>query len=117
MNEQSGAVDSGDGILGWFAGNAVAANLLMAVLLIGGWLTMSQINAEVFPITDPRTISITVPYSGATPEDVEESITRRAEEAVLGIEGIKRVTSRAAEGSGSVSIELTSSADAQAVKK
>ena len=93
-------------ILEYFAANPVAANLMMAVFLIGGFVAASSITAQSFPTINLGTINITVPYPGATPSEVEEGITRRIEEAVIGIDGVKRVTSRAYENTGTVSIEL-----------
>lgn len=101
------------GALGWFARNPVAANVLMATLLVGGWLTMSRTNTDLFPDIDPRTITVEVRYPGASPDEIENSVTRRAEEAVLGLSGIDRIRSKALEGSATVTIELTDFADAQ----
>ena len=106
----------GGGVLRYFATNPVAANLLMAILLVGGFVAAYGITAQSFPTIDLGTINVTVPSPGATPSEVEESITRRIEEAVIGIDGVKRVTSRAYENSGAVSIELKTSADKAKVR-
>ncbi len=98
-------------LVAWFAGNPVAANIVMAFLLVGGFLSTSDMITETFPTIDPRTITIATPYPGATPYDVEESITRRVEEAVIGIEGVKRVMSSASEGAGVVTVEMEDFAD------
>ena len=100
----------------YFAGNPVAANVLMFVMLIGGFVSASSITSQTFPTLDLGQINITVPYPGATPSEVEESITRRVEEAVIGIDGVKRVTSRAYENSGAVSVELKDSVDQTKVR-
>ena len=100
----------------YFAGNPVAANVLMLVMLIGGFVSASSITSQTFPTLDLGQINITVPYPGATPSEVEESITRRIEEAVIGIDGVKRVTSRAYENSGAVSVELKDSVDQTKVR-
>jgi len=99
------------GILAWFAGNSVAANILMVALVIAGVLAVQNMRTEVFPQIDPRLITITTAYAGANPEEVEDGITTRVEAAVTGIAGVARVTSSAAEGSGTVTLELTSFAD------
>lgn len=104
------------GLVAWFASNSVAANLLMAALLIGGILMMGRTNAEILPQIDPRAISINVSYPGATPDEVEDSITRRIEDAVTGLEGVERVSSSALEGRGTVTIELNDVIDAEAVR-
>lgn len=104
------------GLVAWFASNAVAANLLMAALLVGGVLMMGRTNAEILPQIDPRAISINVGYPGATPDEVEDSITRRIEDAVVGLEGVERVSSSAVEGRGMVTIELNDVIDAETVR-
>ena len=70
------------GIIASFAHNTVAANLVMAVMLIGGFAAVTQLTAQVFPTVDPGIVTVTVPYPGATPTEVAEGITRRVEEAV-----------------------------------
>lgn len=94
------------GPIHWMAGHSVAANLLMAVLLIGGLIFSFQIKKEVFPDFDMDMVTITVPYPGASPEEVERGILLAIEEAVRGLEGIKKVSSTAHEGSGTVVVEL-----------
>ena len=105
------------GLLAWFAGNLVTANLLMIILLAGGWLAASSLRSEAFPQIDPRMITVSVAYPGATPEEIEYSITRRVEEAVIGIEGVERVSSSAVENAGSVNLELEDFANSQRVKE
>ena len=104
------------GIVNYFAGNLVAANLMMALMLIGGALSITSLNSQFFPTIDPAVINVTVPYPGATPAEVEEGVTRRAEEAVFGIEGVDRVVSKASENSGSLSIDLKDFVDGKKVK-
>ena len=113
---QSEAAPKGGGLIGWFVRNPVAANLLMVVLLIGGMLAAGNLRTQVFPTIEPGVVTITVPYPGATPAEVEEGITRRVEEAVLGIDGVKRVSSTAQENAGAVTVELADFADEQIVK-
>ncbi len=109
-------VASSGGLIGWFIDNPVAGNLLMIVLLVGGALSAMNLKSEVFPTISPGTVVVTVPYPGATPAEVEEGITRRVEEAVLGIDGVKRVTSSASENVGVITIETNDFADRGLVK-
>ncbi|MEM9842969.1 MAG: efflux RND transporter permease subunit, partial [Pseudomonadota bacterium] len=106
----------GGGLIGWFVRNPVAANLLMVLLLVGGLIMAGNLRTQVFPTLEPGIVTVTVPYPGATPAEVEEGVTRRVEEAVLGIDGVKRVTSTAAENVGTVTIELADFADEIIVK-
>lgn len=103
------------GPLAWFAGHHVAANLLMAGILIAGAMSLFQTKLEVFPEFDTDTINIQVPYRGATPAEAEEGVCIRVEEAIASIEGIKRLRSAAMEGMGTVTVELYENADDQKV--
>ena len=99
----------------WFARNSVAANLMMLIILAGGALSITSIKLEVMPEFDLDMISIEVNYLGATPEEVEQAVSIRIEEAIQGIEGIKKVTSTASEGRGAVQVELELGADTRKV--
>ncbi len=97
----------------WFATNHVAANLLMALLVAGGLLTLPQVKQEVFPEIALPVVSVSVSYPGASPAEVEEAVCVRIEEALQGLQGIKRLHSNANEGGGSVSVELMAGEDAR----
>ncbi len=103
------------GPVAWMAGHPVAANLLMAALLIGGIMSALRVRQEVFPEFSLDIIGISVPYPGASPEEVERGIISVVEDAVRGIDGVKRITSTASEGRGSVSVELQLNAAADRV--
>ena len=103
-------------MISWFIRNPVAANLLMLVLLVGGALSAANLRSQVFPTISPGTVIVTVPFPGATPAEVEEAVTRRVEEAVLGIDGVKRVNSTASENVGRIVIETRDFADLDRVK-
>jgi len=109
-------IDNYRGLVAYFARNPVASNLLMIILLVGGLLAALGLTAQVFPTIDPGTVTVSVPYPGATPSEVEEGITRRVEEAVFGLAGVARVTSRASENLGSVTLELKDFVDADKVR-
>jgi multidrug efflux pump subunit AcrB len=103
------------GPIAWFIRNGVAANLLLLLIVVGGLLTLPRIRKEVFPEFSSDMISITMLYRGAAPEEVEQAVCVRIEEAVHGVDGIKRIRSTAAEGLGSVVVELLPGADARRV--
>ena len=103
------------GIIGWFVGNPVAANILMLLLVIGGLTSVFNMRTETFPSIDPRMISISVVYPGAAPYEIADAITSRVEEALLGIEGVKRIASEASGGLGLTQVELEDFADGDAV--
>ena len=95
----------------WFVKNPVAANLMMVFLIVCGLLGSIIVNQEEFPNIDVRAVSITVPYLGAAPEEVEKAVCVRVEEAIDGLEGIDKIQSAATEGMCSVFAELFMDAD------
>ena len=99
------------GPIAWMAENAIAANLLMLVLLLGGIWSATFIQKEVEPQYQLDIVEISVTYPGAAPAEVETGVILPIEEAVRGVQGIKEIVSTAREGSGMVSIELVSGAD------
>ncbi len=103
------------GVLAWFASNHVAANLLMLLIAAAGLFAIFSARLEVFPEMSLDMINIMVPYLGASPADVEEGVCTRLEEAIAGVDGIKRMTSTAAEGMGSVLVEVEEYADVKEV--
>ena len=104
-------VGSDRGPIAWMARNGVAANLLMLSLIFGGLFLGSRVKQEVFPEFELEIISITVPYPGASPEEVEQGIVLAIEEAVRGVNGLKKITSSSNEGAGNVLVELLLGAD------
>jgi multidrug efflux pump subunit AcrB len=99
------------GPIAWMARNQVAANLLMVVILVGGLLGISRVKQEVFPAFDLDMVRVTVPYPGASPDEVEQGIVLAIEEAIRGTDGVSRVTAAASEGSGTVAAELLAEAN------
>ncbi|MEP1144404.1 MAG: efflux RND transporter permease subunit [Henriciella sp.] len=92
------------GMVSWFARNAVAANLLMVVAFMGGVLGFNQMEREMFPVVPVAGASVTMSWQGASPQDVEEQIITRIEEAVADIDGLDRITSIARESFAVVNI-------------
>ncbi|RBP51125.1 efflux RND transporter permease subunit [Arenicella xantha] len=96
----------------WFARNSVAANLLMITILLAGAITLSfNLKLEIFPTSDPESISVSVSLRGATPEDMELGVAVRIEEALQGLAGIDEIRSNSREGSVSISIEVNEDYD------
>ena len=95
----------------WWIDNHVVANLLMIFIIIVGLYYTSTIKKEVMPEFNLDIIEIDVPYRGATPTDIEESICIKIEEHIAGIEGIKKIHSTAIENIGKVFVYLENDAD------
>ncbi|TXS92139.1 efflux RND transporter permease subunit [Parahaliea maris] len=93
------------GVIAWFARNPVASNLLMIIIMVVGLGSAFTIQRAMFPTFDIRTIFINMSYPGAPPEEVEQGIVLKIEEAINDIDGIKRVESDALESHARVMIE------------
>ena len=104
-----------NGMINWFARNSVAANLLMVFIIVCGMISLFNVRGETFPELSLDMVNIEVPYLGAAPEEVEEAVCIRIEEAIQGIVGIKQITSTASEGVGTVLVEVELGADARTV--
>ena len=105
-NEATDRARDRTGVIAFMAKNGVASNLLLLFMLIAGLFSYQTISQEVFPEASLDTISVSVVYPGATPEEIEESIVQKVEEAVESVEGVKDVTATAAEGLGTVLVEM-----------
>ena len=93
-------------VMAAFARNTVFANIvLVLIFMAGGIATMSMIR-ENFPEFSLDMITISVLYPGADPEEVEEGICQKIEEAMEGLEGIKQYTTHSSENAGTAIIEV-----------
>lgn len=99
----------------WFSGNHVAANFLMAAVLIAGFVAWFQLRKEVFPETSFDAVIITVPYPNATPDEVTNGVVIPIEEAIADVEGIKRTTSAAVRNLATLTVEVETGYDTRDV--
>ena len=99
------------GIIAWFARNPVAANLMMLIIMAVGLGSVFSIQRSMFPSFDIEKIIIDAPYPGAAPEEVENGVVLRIEEAINDVEGIKRVVVDAYESSARFWIDPQDGAD------
>ena len=99
------------GIIAWFASNHVAANLLMFLIIAFGIVSSFTIRKQTTPDFQINQISVRVPYLGAAPQEVEEGVVVKIEEAIQDIPGIVEINSTAREGIGTVRAETEVGAD------
>ena len=99
------------GLIAWFAANNVAANLLMLFIIVAGIISVFTIRKQTTPDFELNTIRVQVPYLGAAPEEVEEGVVVKIEEAIQDVKGITKLTGNAREGLGSVVAEVSSDTD------
>ena len=93
----------------WFTRNPVAANLLMLLLVIAGFLTVTGIRIEGFPALPPSSVTVNTVFPGASAEQVDRSLSRRIEHALEGMPGIKKIAAISTEGYSTVWVQKVSS--------
>ncbi len=99
------------GLIAWFARNSVAANLMMALIMIAGLISFLTLDKRSNPDVSIPQVNISVAYPGAAPEEVEQAVVLRIEEAVEGVNGVYRINSRAREGFATVNLQVFSNYD------
>ncbi len=92
-------------IIRWWASNSVAANLLMIICLVGGLVSYLTIERELEPYVEFPGAWTYVSWPGASPQDVEEQIVVRMEEALSVVDGVNRMWAFAGEGGGTVTVQ------------
>ena len=82
----------------------ILANILIAITLLFGIIALSNINLSFFPEGKPRNISIQVVYPGASPQEMEEGVTLKVEEAIHNIVGIDEIISTSSENTANINV-------------
>lgn len=85
--------------------------VLFILLTVGGLFSYSQMGYELVPKFEINVISIQTVYPGAAPSEVENSVTKKIEDAVSSLENIKKIESKSMESVSVVVITLNSNAD------
>jgi multidrug efflux pump subunit AcrB len=98
-------------MISFFTRHPTAANLLMLSLLILGLTSLPNIKRETFPEFTPSYVVASIVYPGASPQEVEESLCVRMEDAVDGLSNIIEKRCEALEGSAKLTLKLDEQAD------
>ena len=101
------------GPVAWMARHGVAPNLLMAFLIVGGFLMSLSIRKEFIPTYEADSVSVSVSYPGATPTEMVQGVVLPIENELTDVDGIKEVSVRAVQGSASLVAELETGTDRQ----
>ena len=99
------------GPIAYMANNTIAATLLTLLILVVGFVSLTGLEREAWPTFAYNVIEISVPYPGATPDEIEESVALKIEEHVEALEFVRRVSTTAAPGFASVRLEVKSNTD------
>ncbi|MDA5092541.1 efflux RND transporter permease subunit [Aliiroseovarius sp. KMU-50] len=100
------AIGSADGILSYFTRHATLANLLLVILIALGVLSYPRMRAQFFPDVVVESVTVSVAWSGAGAEDVDAGIIQVLEPALLAVDGVESVESRATEGRARIDMEF-----------
>jgi multidrug efflux pump subunit AcrB len=91
----------------------VFATMFIMSFIVLGIVSLTRLGIDLFPDVSFPFVNITIVYPGASPEEVETLVTKPVEDAVAGIEGVKRVESTSNEGYARVGIEFNLDVDPQ----
>ena len=94
-----------DGLINWFARNAVAANLIMIFVFLAGALSLSNVSKEMFPRSDTNMITVRASYPGAAPVEIEKGVILPIEAALEGLQGVKKIWSNAGRDFALITLE------------
>jgi hydrophobic/amphiphilic exporter-1 (mainly G- bacteria), HAE1 family len=92
----------------------VFATMFILSFVVLGLVSMTRLGIDLFPEVNFPFVNVSVVYPGAAPEEVETLVTKPIEDAVAGINGVKRVISTSTEGFSRVGVELRLEVDPQA---
>jgi multidrug efflux pump subunit AcrB len=95
----------------YFIKYPVAANVLLLLILVFGYIGMKSLRSTFFPEQETTRISINAVYPGASPSEIEEGIVLKIEDNLDGLTGIERVTSTSSENLGNILVEVDSDYD------
>ncbi len=100
----------------YFAAHPTAANILMLTIILLGLATLTTLNRETFPQLKPVRVSVSVPYPGASPADVEEGICNRLEDATDGISFLEEQQCAASDNIGTLTLKMQEAGDIKQFK-
>jgi multidrug efflux pump subunit AcrB len=103
-----------DRLIAWWANNPIAASLLMAGILLSGLLGFSRMEREAFPNFRTNQISIEAAWPGAAPQDMEEQVLVRLEQALKNLASVRLIHATAEEGIGRLEVATYASTDLDA---
>lgn len=84
----------------------VTTSMVFVCLLVVGIIASRLIPMEYFPAMDAPMLGVDIPYPGSTPEEVEQQITRPAEEALATLRGVKKLNSNSTENGAFIWMEF-----------
>ncbi len=103
--------DPEHGLIGLFLYHRLAANLLVALMVLGGAFALTKLNTQFFPSFELDFVQVRVVWTGASAEDIERGITDPLEQDLRTVDGIRNMTSTSALGVASITLEFEAGTD------
>ncbi len=94
-------------MIAYFTRHPTAANLLMLALLVIGIFSFPELRRETFPQIAPSKVQVTVAWPGSRPEEVEQAVCQRVEDAIDTVNNVEEVICEALEGIATITVEKT----------
>lgn len=85
--------------------------VILSLLLLGGFYTYKLLNYELIPKFEVNVVTVSTIYAGASPSEIESTVTKKIEDAVSSLQNVKKLISNSYEGVSVVIIQLTDEAD------
>ncbi|MEZ4922103.1 MAG: efflux RND transporter permease subunit [Crocinitomicaceae bacterium] len=104
-------------IVKFFIKRPIWANAVIIVTVLFGVYNLTSMNKSFFPELDPKTVVVNVAYPGASPEEMEEGVTIKIEQALRGIDGVEQITSTSSENVANIQVKGFEDADMDEVYK
>lgn len=98
-------------VIEFFVKYGIMSNIVIAMTIIVGSFALFKTKKAFFPERESRNITISVAYLGASPEEMEDGVTQRVEEAIRNIDGIEEINSTSSENSASIFVEVLENFD------
>jgi multidrug efflux pump subunit AcrB len=105
------------GLVQFFIKKPIWANAVIVITVLFGVFSLMNMNRSFFPELDPKTVIVSVAYPGASPDEMEEGVTIKIEQALRGIDGVEIITSTSSENVATIKVKGFENADMDEVYK
>lgn len=95
----------------WGVERPVPVNLLMIAILLAGGVAAATLRLEFFPEQESEQILVSLPYPGATPEEIEDTLAIKVEDQLIGLDEVDELSTTLSEGGGGITVELVEGTD------
>ncbi len=99
------------GLVSYCVNRPVPVNLLMIAVILAGIVSASTLRRQFFPEVDAESATVILPYPGASPQEIEETLAIKVEDKLVDIDEIDEMTTTLAEGGGAIVVKFREGVD------